>query len=750
MRGEEKIGSEHIDRRAFIYIRQSTAMQVRQNIMSQERQYGLVARARELGWSEATVEVIDEDQGRTGSDSNARTGFQKLRRQVAEGKVGIIFSLEASRLARNNGDWHHLLDLCGVSRTLVADQEGVYDVRDYNDRLLLGLKGTLSEAELHILKTRLTAGLQHKAQKGELAFPLPTGLTHDPEGRIVLDPDENVQHTMRAIFRKFEEVGTAGKVVRWMLQNGVQMPRRTGSGLFSQVIWHTATFPAVVQVLKNPLYAGAYVYGRRQSFQSIQGEKPVNRVRSVPMEKWRVLMPRAHQGYINWEQYQRNVAKLKENAGRISGARGAPGRGFVLCQGLIRCGRCGSRMNVRYKTRVLKSGQRERVGAYICQRSVSYGGPRCQYLVARVLDEVVAEAFQSAVQPEQVELSLKDLEKVFEQEQAADRHWQLRMEKMRYEAERAQRQFDHVEPEDRVVARELERRWNQKLEEMKKLEEEYARWREKEQGRLLSSEVLERIRLLARDVKGLWSAPTTQWEDRKELIRTLVEEVWVWVRREEREVEIRVVWYGNVQTVHKVKWDGKTRPHNRKVQELIRQCASEGLTDQEIAERLNKANLRNQIGNGFTREQASRIRRELGITRGSATPGYYNLGQAAKKIGVNITSLLKYLKQGLVQGRQRKCGSCWRIRLSEEEIERLRGGWKPAQELTVNQAAQRLKMTPANVYYHVKLGHLPARRAKIGLRARWLLPVQKLDETPLRRKLRKMTSRGDAEVHHEA
>ena len=727
MRGEEKITADQRDRGALVYIRQSTQMQVRTNLQSQERQYGLANLAGQLGWPKADVEVIDEDLGRTGAESVERTGFQKLRRQVAEGEVGIVFCLEASRLARNNRDWYHLLDLCGVRGTLVADQEGIYDVRDYNDRLLLGLKGTLSEAELHILKNRLVAGQKHKAKKGELVIKLPVGLVQDPDERIVLDPDENVQHTVRTLLKKFEELGSGRKVLRWMRQEGLKMPRRQGTDLFSQVLWQEPTHSGLVRLLRNPFYAGTYVYGRQMTYREIEGEEPVTRTKKLPMDEWQVVIPNAHPGYITWEQYLRNQQRLDENAGLFHRRRKAPGRGKALCQGLLRCGVCGRAMQTVYSWRSRRGGTYD--VRYLCGRGKAlYDAPLCQSINAKMIDAVVGEAFLKAIKPEQLELSIEEIEKLLEEEKAADRHWQLRLEKARFEVDRARRQFDRVEPEDRLVARELERRWNEKLEEHKKLEEEYVQWQHSQRRQPLTPETLARIRELASDVRGLWEAPTTAWEDRKELLRILVQQIWLFMKRDARQVEIRIVWYGDVQTVHVIPWMGAGQPHDWKIYERIQHWASQGLMDREIAERLNADGLRGRLEQPFTLRAIHEIRRRARIHRASIESGVYNMRQAATKLGVSTVTLRQWMRQGLVQGEVIVPGQQWRIRLTEEEVSRLRGGWEPTREISPVQAAKLLGWVAHTVYKKLRRGELPGRRARVGRSTRWLLPLQELQK----------------------
>ena len=426
--------------------------------------------------------IVDEDLGHTASGLRDREGFVKLRTEVCAGQVGLVVGIETSRLARSNREWYHLLDLCAVCGTLVAEPGRVYDPRDFEDRLHLGLKGILSEAELHSLKKRLVDAVHHKAERGELAIRPPVGLVLDADGKAVLDPDLGVQQTFGSLFEKFEELGTVRKVLRWMLEYRIKMPRRVGgTGLFSKVIWQHPTYDALLGVLQNPRYAGAYVYGRSETYLRVEGGEPRSYSRMLPIEKWRVVIPGAHPGYISWEEFLRNREQIRQNSYRSQG-RGAPGRGPTLLQGLIRCGRCSSRMQTHYRS-YERRGKKHLRPFYKCGRDAGeFLTKTCQSVNAPLIDGIVGAAFLEALEPARLEVSMEALGRLEESARAAERHWQLQLERARYEAERAQRQYDQVEPENRLVARDLERRWEEQLQKLKSLEGEYTRWKQQKES----------------------------------------------------------------------------------------------------------------------------------------------------------------------------------------------------------------------------------------------------------------------------
>lgn len=512
-KNENKINSSHLNRNAYIYIRQSTEHQVRENIESQQRQYELVDLARQYQWNEESIIVIDDDLGKSGSSASTRTGFAKLVADVALGKAGIIFGLEVSRLARNNRDWYQLLDLCSLTTTLIADIDGVYDPSSFNDRLLLGLKGTMSEAELHMIKSRMLQGLYHKAQKGELRFKLPVGYQFDSEGKIIKSFDEHVAHTIDLTFKKFSEFGSVNGVLKYFLENDLLFPRQ--AAFEKKIRWVRPYFKAIRDTLGNPLFAGAYVFGRTKVVKQLDEHgNPKTRQKSQTMEDWDVLIHDHHPAYISWKDYLKIQQQIEKNASPPKYQVSQVAReGSALLQGLARCGKCGRSMHISYHGQGTQS-----YPYYICNMAHrSFCDGYCQSIGGRRIDQAVAEIFLETLSPASLNIHLQALQQIQQKEDTVLKQLALQLERTQYEADRAFRQFDAVEPENRLVARTLERQWNETL---KRVEDLKARVRERKQNfqDKLSKIETEQIRRLAQDLPALWNAPTTTEKDKKKIV----------------------------------------------------------------------------------------------------------------------------------------------------------------------------------------------------------------------------------------
>ncbi|MGH8930938.1 MAG: recombinase family protein, partial [Egibacteraceae bacterium] len=470
MSGVGKVSAAHLGRDAYVYVRQSSLTQVREHTESLQRQYELVERARMLGWAAHQVVVIDEDLGRSGAEATARAGFQRLVADVGLGRVGLVVGIEVSRLARNNTDWYHLLDLCALTDTLIADSDGLYHPADYNDRLVLGLKGTMSQAELHLIRGRLDAGLRHKAAKGELRQFLPVGLDYDDAGKVVISPDEALAAVITTVFDRFDELGSARQVLLSLREDGLLLPRRpTRTGRIS---WQPATYPAVHDFLSNPAYAGAFVFGRTRRVKRLDTDgRLVTSTRQVPRDEWAVLICDHHPGFVTWERYEDNLARLRANwrAPRGHGG-GAPREGTALLQGRIRCGRCGRMMQTGY------SGTNGNCPRYVCARAKQlYGGERgCQSLGGRRLEQRVLDEVLTVLAPAALAATAAALGQAQTHHAQRLAAFELAVERARYEAERTRRQFDAVEPENRLVARTLERAWEQALGQLRRAEADLA------------------------------------------------------------------------------------------------------------------------------------------------------------------------------------------------------------------------------------------------------------------------------------
>lgn len=653
-----KIRPDHLDRPALIYIRQSTLFQVRENTASTARQYDLVQRARDLGWSPAQITVIDQDQGQSGASSADRDGFQFLIAEVGLGRAGAVLSLEVSRLARSCSDWYRLLEICALTETLVIDEEGVYDPGLYNDRLLLGFKGTMSEAELHWLRSRLLGGKLEKAQQGELRFRPPVGLVLDPAGQVALDPDEEVQQAVRLVFALFEQSGSALAVVKQFTAQHLRFPTRLwGKRHDGELVWGDLTHTRVLEVLHNPAYTGTYVYGRTQTRTRLRpGEAPrvKGRTRPVAREEWPIVLHDAHPGYLTWDQFLRNQRQLDDNRTfRPDDRRGAVRAGAALLQGIALCGRCGRRMGVRY----VADGT---TPSYECNEvHVRRAGPTCQSIRGDGVDAAVARALLEAMQPAQLAVSLATLDQVEAQARQIERQRQLRLERARYEADLARRRFLAVDPDNRLVARTLERDWNDKLAAIADLERESAalprlttRW--------VSPEERQRIVALAQDIPAVWHAATTTQTERKQLLRFLIKDVTLTKRA--ATVALAIRWQTDACTTLEIprpqrSWE--IRRTNPAAVERVRELAPDQ-TDREIASRLTAEGYTAGLGGPFTRAKVQWLRWKYRLPRTrpdrpAARPtdprgdGRYSARAAADLLNVDVGTIADWCLTGQLE-----------------------------------------------------------------------------------------------------
>jgi DNA invertase Pin-like site-specific DNA recombinase len=529
-----KVTASHLRRDAYLYVRQSTVRQVFENTESTQRQYALRDRAVALGWPRDRVVVIDCDQGQSGASAADREGFQRLVAEVGTGRAGIVLGLEVSRLARSCVDWHRLLEICALADTLILDEDGVYNPCDFNDRLLLGLKGTMSEAELHLLRARLRGGILNKARRGELQFALPVGLVYDATGRVVLDPDRQVQESLRHFFETFRRTGSARATVKAFRQQGLLFPRRLRGGpRKGELIWGPLCHCRALQVLHNPRYAGAFVFGRSGDRRRGDGGRPSRE--PLPQKEWTVLLPDAHAGYISWQDYEDHQRRLKEcaQAHGTDRRRSPPREGPALLQGLVVCGRCGMRMTVRYHT-----WRGELRPDYVCQRKgIETGTPICQNVPGAGIDEAIGALLVETVTPVALEVALRVQQELTARLDEADRLRRRQVERARYEAELARRRYMQVDPDNRLVADALEAEWNARLRALVEAQQEYERQRAADR-RALSDEQQARILALASDFPRLWRDPQTPQRERKRMVRLLLEDVTL-VRGEEIAVHVR-------------------------------------------------------------------------------------------------------------------------------------------------------------------------------------------------------------------
>jgi DNA invertase Pin-like site-specific DNA recombinase len=602
MNTEMKVTAEHLQRAAYLYIRQSTLHQVLENTESTERQYALRRRAVALGWSAERIVVIDNDQAQSGASAADRAGFQRLVGDVGLGKAGIVMGLEVSRLARNCADWHRLLEICALTHTLILDEDGLYNPGQYNDRLLLGLKGTMSEAELHILKARMIGGMINKAQRGELKMPLPVGLVYDDDDRVELEPDQQVQQCLRVFFATFGRTGSAWKTMQAFNEQGLKFPRRgPGAG---EIVWQVLTHRLAIQTLHNPRYAGVYCFGRRRQWTDIEGK---THSKFLPREQWRFVQKDAHPGYLTWDEFVSNEQRLIENHQRHgTGERkaGPPREGPALLQGLLICGKCGRTMTVRYHQR---AGQL--VPDYVCVKDhIEFGKPLCQTIAGAEIDEAVGKLLVESVTPLALEVALDVQHEIQTRLTDAARLRQQHVQRAQYEADQARIRYMRVDPNHRLVADSLEARWNEKLRMLAEAREECEK-KERLDTAELTSEHKHRIRALASDFPKLWQDPNTLDRDRKRMARLLLEDVTL---RREQDILVQVRFKGGA--THELRlplprnaWERRmTKPEI--VSEINRLLDQHD--DAEVARLLNERGVPSGCGGTFETLKIIHVRRK--------------------------------------------------------------------------------------------------------------------------------------------
>ncbi len=639
-----KVGADHLRRDAFLYVRQSSLRQVLENTESTKRQYALRERAVALGWPIERVHVIDSDLGLSGAQARDRDGFQHLVTEVAMGHAGIVLGLEVSRLARNNADWHRLLELAAMSRTLILDEDGVYDPASFNDRLLLGLKGTMSEAELHILKSRLQGGILNKARRGELEVPLPVGLVYDGAGRVVLDPDRQVRDSVALLFEVFRDLGSASAVVRRLQAQEVMFPRRIRRGIGKgDLLWGALDVSRALQILHNPRYAGAFAYGRTRIAFNAQ-LRPVQR--EVRQQDWPVLIREAHEGYIDWSEFERNQHKLRQNLGFSLGERGSmPREGNALLQGRLLCGQCGSRMRVHYEN---LSGQLRPY--YRCtEETVRRAGKPCQWVHGLAVDEAVGALLLQTVAPAAIEVALAVQDEIAQRIEQAAAWRQALLERARYEAELARRRYAKVDPDNRLVADALEAEWNQRLRELDHLQREHERQQHDEQAQL-DAPARQRIADLARDFPRVWKDSRTSALERKRMLALLIEDVTLVAGPS---IAVHVRWRGGrtqslcVAKPRPIAQIRKTPP------DVVRLIDSllETSTDTQAATRLNELGHRNWRGEPFSPKKVEVVRKAYKLRsrfERLRAQGMLTGDEMAQQLGVSATTVHQLGRQGVL------------------------------------------------------------------------------------------------------
>ena len=719
-----KIEPAHLQRAAYVYVRQSTMAQVERNTESLERQYELVDRAISFGWPEGDVVVVDSDLGRSGRRADGREGFQRLVADVGLGKVGIVLGLEVSRLARRNADWYQLLDLCALTDTLIADADGIYHPGLHNDRLLLGLKGTMSEAEVHVLRARMREGCLHKAAKGELRIALPAGYEYDELDHVRITPDEAVVDAIATVFAYFDRLCSARQVMLALIAEDRRLPRRA-SGT-RPVHWQPPSYKAVYDILTNPCYAGVYAYGRKRVERRVADGVVQERKRKAARDRWHVCLLDHHPGYIAFEQYEANLARLHANVSAPSAGAGAAREGGALLQGMVRCGRCGRKMAVRYSGGSVAAN-------YTCTRAQErYGAARCQSVGGRRPERVVLDAVLEALQPASIDATLRAIEDLDGEHQARVRSAELDLEHARYDAERARRQFDGCEPENRLVARTLEGEWERQLQRVRHAERTLAAVRARRPHPLTEQEIAW-CRRAGADLRAVLDAPTTTNRDRKLLLRAMISEIRITVEREQQRADLRIVWEGGAITDHQftLPSPGCHVRTDEDTLELVRRLAKDH-SDQQIAATLARQGRLTGTGKRFTaqRVRSLRDRHKIAattVTAAASTSGaLVTVTRAASDLGVSTATVHRWLREGFITGQQITRGAPWQIHITPELRDRVcqdaPTGWLPLHE-----AANALGVARQTVLHKVQRGELPAvyvqRGRRKGLRIQ-VKPIQ--------------------------
>ncbi len=665
-----KISQQHLARQACIYIRQSTLAQVRFHQESTERQYNLINKAKAYGWGQDQIRVLDGDLGQSGSGAGNRGDFKILVSDVALGQVGAIFSLEASRLARSNQDWHRLLELCAITNTLVVDEDGCYNPAEFNDSLVLGMKGAFAQAELHIIRARLHGGKLNKASKGELHFPLPVGFVFEGD-KIVLDPDREVQGAVRMIFSLFQQMGSAFGVVRRFHELGLRFPRRSYGGAWDgKLIWGPLIHSRVTSILLNPSYAGSYVFGRYQSCKEIgpAGEIAV-KSRRTPQEGWRVMIRDNHQAYIDWDQFTANGARLSANRTNANVLPGPAREGLCLLQGMLICGTCGHRVSVRY------TGSRGIYPMYQCGSRRRDGLKKsCNLnLPAGPIDSAFSARLAGAITPMRIELALMALTALEERDRAIGAQWRMRIERARYNAELAERRYEAVDPSNRLIAATLEQRWNEALQRLGDLKIELSVF-EKQSLRVVTAEQRSQILALVKDFPTLWAAPSTTSKDRKRILRLLVRDITVSKGPEDKIVNLHIRWQGGETETIRVALPKNRAEAIRYPAPFIDRVRTLALDhrDNEIAVLLTAEGRKSSTGKALTAEMIRWIRWTHRVPGPKLPAGVLTVRDTAKRYGVTPGVIYYWIERGILFPQQRKWNSPYEITIDDATDQRLR------------------------------------------------------------------------------
>lgn len=645
---EGRIKPEHLQRKAYVYIRQSSLRQVVEHSESTKRQYALKERAMAMGWSVDNIIVIDEDLGLSGSSAKWRDGFQYLVSEVGMAKAGAVLALEVSRLARSSSDWHRLLEICAMTETLIVDGDGIYDPRHFNDRFLLGMKGQMSEAELHILKARLQGGSLNKARRGALQMSLPVGLCYSASGETVLDPDREVQEAVKRVFKVFAQTGSAGMVVRYFSENNLDFPTRIKVGVNKgSIYWRPLEHSCVLRILHNPRYTGAYIFGRMRVSKNVTTGKDI--IVKLPKDRWQVFIPAHGQSYITWDEYEANQRRLRANAVAFGADRisGPPREGTALLQGIIICGKCGSRMTLRYHAR-----KGELVPDYVCQREgIKTNTNSCQRIPGRNIDKAVEKLLIEKLTPESIEVAIDVFEEVKQQREDIKKAYRMRITKLQYEADLAGRQYMNVDPANRLVACTLEKTWNDKLMQLQIATDEYDR-KYKNNPLQLNPEVRDELLGLIKDFSKVWYNPKTPIRDKKRIVRLMIQDVTL---MKDKAITMKILWRGGAHTILDIP-KPLPAPLERMTPEgavnRIKQLST-NYTAKQIADILNREGYATGTHQTFSSRNLQHIMWSYGIKNYYEylrEQGKLTTKDLAKRLGVCTTTVIDWHKAGLLNG----------------------------------------------------------------------------------------------------
>lgn len=668
--GCSKISDDHLARLAVVYLRQSSPHQVIEHPESTARQYAFADRAVQYGWSRDRVLVIDEDLGRSSTSGEKRTGFQRLMGLVTSDQVGAAFGLEISRLARISREWHDLFEMCAIFGSLLIDEDGVYDPNHVNDRLVLGLKGMMSEMELHMMKTRLERGRLNKAERGELFHDVPTGYVILGD-KAELDPDEQVRSVIDSFFDKFDDLGSAYSLFRYLVRSQIRLPfRRSKRGVLGEIEWRLAGYTTVYDMLRNPTYAGTYAYGWKRTYRKRAVRRTTTRNKYLLMDEWKVVLHDHLPAYITWERYLKNQERLRQNRSRPD-SPGPPRQGPTLLGGLVFCGNCDRRMHINYPS--------AEAARYHCNRYLTMATEAmCHGVQSKFIDELVAQQMLVALEPASLELSLQVVADVERERERQSKSFKQRLERARYQSQRAERQYMAVEPENRMVARTLEQRWEEALSKERELQEDYDRFLHEKPTRLTSEE-RERLLALASDIPSLWRSERTTMKDRQQIVRCLVERVVLSPQGNSELVDVTIHWAGGFQSQHEI-----VRPVGRydqlhdfdQIIERIVELRREGYRSPQIAEQLNAQGYSSAKQRRFTAANVCKLagREEVRAQINDRRPGpnQWKLGDLASQLEMPIKKLKAWVGRGWVNAVQRPVGGPWILWANDDELTRLR------------------------------------------------------------------------------